>query len=328
MTRRTPFARATVLAAVLAALVTSACSRPGPEPPPPPAITTAADIDLKETTVRNVTDRAVTYRIYPIAKPAAIETRELAAGAIDRFRTSEALEVEFRNGREGRRLFARPGQPVFLPLRRRRDDRPLPRLPRPGRRRRPRPLGPDARAGRGQDARARRRDRPRRPVRHRLRGRPHRHHGGPPVRGPRRRHRHRQGHDRGIGPERRGRRASSGRSSSSAWTPPRPTSRRRRSSASTFSRNRTPSCGPSSRPSSGRRAGSSATTTPCRVGRRSRSGSKRSRTRKAGPLRLSVHPLRAGIKKGAPRRRRRLRCHGVSGRLRTRCRWSPTKRRS
>ncbi len=111
MTRRTPFARAAVLAAVLAALVASACSRPGPEPPPPPAIATAADLDLKETTVRNVTDRAVTYRIYPIANPAAIETRELAAGAIDRFRTSEALEVEFPTGEKDAVYSLDPGSP-------------------------------------------------------------------------------------------------------------------------------------------------------------------------------------------------------------------------
>jgi len=111
MTRRTHLTRAAVLAAVLAALVASACSRPGPEPPPPLAIATAADLDLKETTVRNVTDRPVTYRIYPIANPAAIETRELAAGAIDRFRTAEALEVEFQTGEKDAVYSLDPGSP-------------------------------------------------------------------------------------------------------------------------------------------------------------------------------------------------------------------------
>jgi len=111
MTRRAHLTRAAVLAAVLAALVTSACSRSGPEPPPPLALATAADLDLKETTVRNVTDRAVTYRIYPIANPAAIETRELAAGAIDRFRTSEALEVEFETGEKDAVYSLDPGSP-------------------------------------------------------------------------------------------------------------------------------------------------------------------------------------------------------------------------
>ena len=111
MTRRTHLTRAAVLAAVLAALVASACSRPGPEPPPPLAVATAADLDLKETTVRNVTDRPVTYRIYPIANPAAIETRELAAGAIDRFRTAEALEVEFQTGEKDAVYSLDPGSP-------------------------------------------------------------------------------------------------------------------------------------------------------------------------------------------------------------------------
>ena len=57
MTRRTHLTRAAVLAAVLAAFAVSACSRSGSEPPPALAIATAADLDLKETTVRNVTDR-------------------------------------------------------------------------------------------------------------------------------------------------------------------------------------------------------------------------------------------------------------------------------
>lgn len=111
MTPRTRIARAAALAAILAALVTSACSRRGSEPPPPPAVATAADLDLKETTVRNVTDRTVTYRIYPIADPAASETRELAAGAIDRFRTSEALEVEFPTGEKDAVYSLDPGSP-------------------------------------------------------------------------------------------------------------------------------------------------------------------------------------------------------------------------
>ena len=111
MTRRTHLARAAVLAAVLAAFAVSACSRSGSEPPPPLAIATAADLDLKETTVRNVTGRTVTYRIYPIANPAAIETRELAAGAIDRFRTSEALEVEFATGEKDAVYSLDPGSP-------------------------------------------------------------------------------------------------------------------------------------------------------------------------------------------------------------------------
>jgi precorrin-6B methylase 2 len=109
MPRRIDLARAAALAVLVAALAAPAC-RPSPEPPPPPSAT-AADLALKETTVRNVTDRTVVYRVYPSGRPEDIETREIAPNAVDRYPTSVALEVEFATGQKDAVYSLDPGSP-------------------------------------------------------------------------------------------------------------------------------------------------------------------------------------------------------------------------
>lgn len=64
-----------------------------------------------ETTVRNVTENPITYKIYPSGKPEALETREIAPGAIDRFRTATPLEIEFNTGRKDAIYSLDPGSP-------------------------------------------------------------------------------------------------------------------------------------------------------------------------------------------------------------------------
>ena len=65
----------------------------------------------QETTIRNVTDRTLTYRIYPAERPEDIQTKELAPGTIDRIRTDAVLEIEFNNGEEDLIYSLDPGTP-------------------------------------------------------------------------------------------------------------------------------------------------------------------------------------------------------------------------
>lgn len=90
---------ATVFMLAALAVVASSCTRRQPEAPAAP-VRTAESLRLKETTVRNVTDGPIGYRIYPAGKPEAAESREIAPGAVDRFRTAAALEIEFNTGRK------------------------------------------------------------------------------------------------------------------------------------------------------------------------------------------------------------------------------------
>jgi hypothetical protein len=55
-------------------------------------------LPVQETTLRNVTDRTVAYKIYPAGRPEETKTREIAPNAIDRYRTDVALEIEFSTG--------------------------------------------------------------------------------------------------------------------------------------------------------------------------------------------------------------------------------------
>jgi len=52
----------------------------------------------RETTVRNVTDLTIAYKIYPANKPEDIKEKTIAPGTIDRYRTDTALEIEFNDG--------------------------------------------------------------------------------------------------------------------------------------------------------------------------------------------------------------------------------------
>jgi hypothetical protein len=106
--RRRKLESVLVLAAF--ALTLSACTRRQPEPSGAPAPTAEA-LRLKETTVRNVTGNPIGYRIYPAGKPEAAESREIAPGAVDRFRTAAALEIEFNTGRKDAVYSLDPGSP-------------------------------------------------------------------------------------------------------------------------------------------------------------------------------------------------------------------------
>jgi len=102
--------RAAVPLLVLLAFTLPACARREPAAASP-STQTAADVRLKETTVRNVTDHAITYRIYPAGKPEAAETREIGPGVIDRFRTAGTLEIEFTTGQKDVLYSLDPGSP-------------------------------------------------------------------------------------------------------------------------------------------------------------------------------------------------------------------------
>ncbi len=101
---------AILLILVVAALAAPSCSRREPQPAPV-AAPTAESLRLKETTVRNVTGQPIGYRIYPAGKPEAAESREIAPGAVDRFRTASALEIEFSTGRKDAVYSLDPGSP-------------------------------------------------------------------------------------------------------------------------------------------------------------------------------------------------------------------------
>ncbi len=64
-----------------------------------------------ETTIRNVTDRPISYRIYPSAKPGAAKTHEIAPNAIDRYKTAGILIVEFETGDKEAVYSLDPGKP-------------------------------------------------------------------------------------------------------------------------------------------------------------------------------------------------------------------------
>ncbi|MCX6568659.1 MAG: class I SAM-dependent methyltransferase [Candidatus Aminicenantes bacterium] len=110
MKRRSKIAPAIVLGLAALALVLSSCSRrqPGPSPAAQP---TADEARARETTVRNVTEKPIAYKIYPSGKPEAREAREIAPGTIDRFRTAVPLEIEFNTGRKDALYSLDPGSP-------------------------------------------------------------------------------------------------------------------------------------------------------------------------------------------------------------------------
>ena len=72
------------------------CSR---EPAAPPPYQPTAEIEpASETTLRNITDETIAYKIFPVGRPQDSESREIAPGAIDRFPTATSLEIEFHSG--------------------------------------------------------------------------------------------------------------------------------------------------------------------------------------------------------------------------------------
>jgi precorrin-6B methylase 2 len=110
MKRTSDLARAAALVSMIFALAPSVCSRRQAEAPPAPA-QTAASLSLKETTLRNVTDDPITYRIYPAGKPELAESRKIAPKAVDRFPAAASLEIEFSTGQKDALYSLDPGSP-------------------------------------------------------------------------------------------------------------------------------------------------------------------------------------------------------------------------
>jgi len=109
--RRTIAVPAAWLSALALLILTApSCTRRQPEPAPVSA-PSAETLRLKETTLRNVTDGPIGYKIYPAGKPEAAETREIAPGAVDRFQTATSLEIEFNTGQKDAFYSLDPGSP-------------------------------------------------------------------------------------------------------------------------------------------------------------------------------------------------------------------------
>jgi hypothetical protein len=104
MTSRNSWTKLRLFAAVLlvagAAFWTQACSSPGREQAgaaPPPAEKPA---EVKETTVRNVTETTVEYTVRPLVPSAGRLKRAIAPGVVDRFPGDRSFDLEFSNGVE------------------------------------------------------------------------------------------------------------------------------------------------------------------------------------------------------------------------------------
>jgi SAM-dependent methyltransferase len=88
-----------------------ACSRRQAEPTAAPPAGGAETLRLRETTVRNVTTGTIGYRIYPAGRPEAARSLEIGPGAVDRFPTAAALEIEFNTGKKDATYSLDPGSP-------------------------------------------------------------------------------------------------------------------------------------------------------------------------------------------------------------------------
>lgn len=58
----------------------------------------AESVFSRETSVRNVTDKPVTYRIHKAGRPEVIDNRRIGPGEIHKFDPSEQLEIDFNTG--------------------------------------------------------------------------------------------------------------------------------------------------------------------------------------------------------------------------------------
>ena len=102
------------LIVVLVAAITGfvVFSRPSPSPDgPPPVSKTVKAAPTAETTLRNVTDQTITYKIYPVRRSEDLETKQIAPTAIDRYMTDEKLSVEFNTGEKDIIYSLDPGTP-------------------------------------------------------------------------------------------------------------------------------------------------------------------------------------------------------------------------
>ncbi|MCJ7485314.1 MAG: class I SAM-dependent methyltransferase [Candidatus Aminicenantes bacterium] len=110
MKRKPEIVTAVVLVLTALTLFLPSCSRRQPGPSPA-AQQKAEDVRARETTVRNVTEKPVAYKVTPAGKPEASEMREIAPGAIDRFQTAVPLEIEFHTGQKDAIYSLDPGSP-------------------------------------------------------------------------------------------------------------------------------------------------------------------------------------------------------------------------
>jgi SAM-dependent methyltransferase len=100
------------LVAVIAGFVVFSRQAPSPAPTAPPPLSKAVEsAPASETTLRNVTDRTITYKVYPVRRPEDLQTKQIAPNAIDRFRTDETLAVEFNTGEKDVIYSLDPGKP-------------------------------------------------------------------------------------------------------------------------------------------------------------------------------------------------------------------------
>ncbi|MGZ7066492.1 MAG: hypothetical protein ACXVI6_09055, partial [Candidatus Aminicenantales bacterium] len=76
-----------------------------------PAHKAADAATAPEITLRNVTDRTITYKIYPVRRPEDLQTKEIAPNAIDRYRTNETMAIEFNTGAKDTIYSLDPGKP-------------------------------------------------------------------------------------------------------------------------------------------------------------------------------------------------------------------------
>jgi len=65
----------------------------------------------RETTVRNITDKVIYYKIYRTSRPETLETRQINPGEIHRFKTDDPLEVDFNTGKKDVVYALDPGKP-------------------------------------------------------------------------------------------------------------------------------------------------------------------------------------------------------------------------
>lgn len=108
MRKKTGIGLVAVLVLALAGFVILSGTSPGPAGPMP-AAKAPGTTPAKETTLRNVTDRTITYKVYPVRHPESLQTREIAPNAIDRYRTVETLAVEFSTGKRTSFIPSSPG---------------------------------------------------------------------------------------------------------------------------------------------------------------------------------------------------------------------------
>jgi hypothetical protein len=77
-----------------------ACSSSGRDESAPLAAPAEKPAEAKDTTVRNVTDKAVGYTIRPLFSSVGPMKRSIASGAVDRFPGGTSFDLEFSNGAE------------------------------------------------------------------------------------------------------------------------------------------------------------------------------------------------------------------------------------